>query len=313
MKNIPHKDIQGLSTIDRNHGAESHTAARCTVKYENGKWIFTVPGEGKVTVKDSKQIRVVCCLLLNMSISMEPDDIEEASSSGPYVVKGGYRPDDDSFHTLVRRSEDCLAADDEDMLAPDDHGVSEAESNVDEDDDREPYVPDAVLEGTFRSSSDPDLLMRCHVEQRRYTGDAGDYEALRAIDRRLATLKGGIVAAEARGDAKGMAALGQEKIALRKARDWYYNSVGNRFRLFYSKEADDKAHRCRMWTVRGLQTLAKGLPRASASLMVAIERGMEFIYRRQPGYLWVVTAPPPGSLPVLPKVGVREDGSEVAA
>lgn len=279
----------------------------CTVKFWNGKWIFDVPGEGTAVLRDRKQPRVVASLLLNMGKQLVPDDTEQAASTGPIVVHDIRRsvdepaPSRDEIDALSQQSEDEVSLEADDGSS--DEG-NEEEGSVDFDG-----------EATFTSGADPDLLMLYGLKQSRHTGDAGDYRMVEEIDRRVSDLDDGIAAAKARGHAKKAAALYEERVELRKDRGWYRNPITGKLRPFYSKEVDDKAKRCRMWILRGLRTLAaKGLPKAAASLMVAIERGMAFTYTEQPGYAWVVTPPPSGSLPNLGKPDDRHEGaSEVAA
>jgi hypothetical protein len=288
--------------------AEEQGTVLCEAWFEDGKWLFSVPGEGKVAAKDSKQVRGLVEMMLNLGIIAEPDDIEDGVATGPSIIHGGRRPEDEPSPVRAEEAVDVAEANDED--SQDSEGAESPSEGDDTDEEAtESIDADVAIEGAFTSASDPELLMLYGVRQPRHTGDAGDYRLVHGLDRRVADLNRGIKEAKSRRNGKLAASLVEERTALRKDRNGYMNPITGKLKPFYSKEADDKAHRCRMWIVRGLQALAKaGLPKAAASLMVAIDRGMEFIYRKQPGYVWVVTLPPPGTLRVFPKAG----GSGVA-
>lgn len=285
---------------------------RCSVRYSDAKWIFDVPREGSIAAKDSKQVRSILHMMQNIGILMEPDDIEQAASTGPFVVKGGCPADDDPMPRGAR----CLAESlgDDVYVLPEETDGAAAEAIGDGDGGTpEGSNEHLALEATFMSGSDPDMLMLYKVREQRHTGDAGDRRLVHDLDRRIVALDAGIAAAQARGHRRMAAALDEERAALRTQRNWYINAVTGTLKPFRSPEADDKAHRCRMWIKRGLQALAaNGLPKAAADLSAAISRGMEFVCRAQPGYEWVMIAPAPGSVPVFPKAGANDGGSEVA-
>ncbi len=284
-----------MANIGGHHCHNLHQGERviCIVEYRNGHWTTTVPGEGTAMVRDSKQMRAVVAMLMNKEVSMEPDDIEDAASTGPVVVRRGVPVEDEPQASQEGEDEDPMEED----IDPSDDGDADGQD------------VNLAFEGTVKSGSDPDLLMLWGVRLSRHTGDTCDYGVVHDLDHRVAMLDAGIKATKA-SDVKMAAALNEERTALRKYRDWYVNSITGKRRPFYSTEVDEKVHRCRMWMVRGVQKLAaKGLAKAAASLNGAISRGMDFIYDEQPGYKWVVTLPPSGSLPVFPKA----NGSEVAA
>lgn len=280
----------------------------CTVMYKNKKWIFTAPGEKTVTIRDSFQCRTIIALLINMGSSMEPDDLESAVLTEPVVVHSNPSQED------TARSNQ--KTDDDDLWGDDDDGTLEADENESHGENEDGCDSSFALEGKFRSGSDPDLIMLYGIKQPRHTGDTCDYQLVRDIDGRVATLDVGIEAALSRGNMKRAVALGEEKTALRKWRNsWYVNPITGKVKPFYSKGDEAKALRCRMWISRGLKALkAKGLEKAYASMDAAISRGMKFQYDAQPGYEWVVTLPPHGSLPTFDKPrGGNHAGSKVAA
>jgi len=272
------------------------------VEYANGKWWFVVPGECTATISDGKQTRVVVGALMNPRVLLETEDMEMWASEGPTLIRNARKP--------VNVAASCNDTDamEDDALTP--SAAHEEQSKTD--------LASAILplsQRHMRAGRDSAFLDLLSGEETRHTGDAGDYRLIHDLDRRVAALKAGIEDADARGDEKMAAALNEEKTSLRKYRNWYVNVMTGKLKPFYSKEVDDKVHRCRMWIVRGLQALAaKGLTKSVASLDAAISRGMKFQYDEQPEYKWVVTLPPHGSLPVLDKPrGGKHAGSKVAA
>ena len=234
----------------------------CTVEYVDGEWLFTVPGEGTAAIRDSKQARVLVEMLMNSGCQMELDDIEDAATAGPTVACHESPP------AVI--SEPC-----EETYAPEDGDL--------------PLCLDP--EEQWKSVRDSDFWIPVQGVETHHTGTVGDDRMLKEIDRRVARLKDGIAAALARGDMRTVTVLDEERVALRKARDWYINSMSGALRLLYTETVEKKAKRCRMWIVRGLQAMARGLPKAAARLSSAISRGTEFVYEEKQGWEWIVVVP----------------------
>ena len=291
MKNTG-KNRSGLAAGNQEDKRET---ILCRIAFLGGTWVFDVPGEGKATIADTKGIRAVVAMLRNEGVLMEPDDIEEAASKGPFVVLGGRRREAD----VVPVNDDETAGLQEEDVDPGEDGERESETGF-------------ALEGSFRSTSDPELLMFYGVRQTHHTGQAGSYQVIHDCDRRVALLNAGIAAATVKGHKKVAKALAEEKEVLRKKRNWYINSITGKLRPFYSKEAEKKALRCRMMIVRGLQSLGRTLPATWSNLSPAINRGIDFIYKERPYHKWIVKLPPKGQLPGLGKTR-QEDGSGAAA
>lgn len=251
----------------------------CFVEFKNGKWIFVVPGEGILSVRDGLHTRALALLIMHAGEEMDPDDIDQAAKLGRFPIR--------LESTRMATAEFQNGQD-----AP-------AESD---------FLPYCDPEDQWKGEVDPDLRDYVHGLLPRHFGTVGDRRTVADIDRRVAILKN----AKERMAQKAAEALEEERITLRRDRDWYLNPISGELRQAYSDTDMRRAQKIRMWLLRGARALAKGLPKTSAHLDVYVSRGARFVYNDHPGWKWTVIIPPEGSLPVIGKPDLEKETSKAA-
>ena len=250
----------------------------CTVAYDDGWWVFTVPGEGSRRVIDSRQARSEVGMLMN-PWEVDPEDDDDWAEFGPCVIR----------HTPIPERKQEKAADGEE--GGDTSGDNEPDGSHethDPEDDREPGL---ARKHRWQLLLDPAFWTHVHGVQSRNTGTVGDDHMLRAIDRDCAACKAHIAALKSKSrHSKHKLAYFEEMLAdLRKRRQEYVNPLSGGHRPFYpNKETENLVKGIRMMLLRAIRSSVARDSKASVALIHAINRGMHLGYTPDPHWEWRV-------------------------
>lgn len=254
----------------------------CTVAYDAGWWVFTVPGEGSRRVIDSRQARSEVGMLMNPWAEVDPEDVDDWAEFGPCVIHHTPIPEQTKSNPDDADEHGDTSGDDE----PD--GIRELD---DHEDDKEPGLSRA---NQWRSSLDRAFWSHVDGVQPRHTGTIGDDRMVRAIDRDCAACKAHIAAlkSKSRHSKHKLACLEEMLADLRKRRQEYVNPItGCRrpaHRLFYTEGTDNQVKGIRMMLLRAIRSSVAHDSKASIALIHAISRGTCLGYTPDPHWEWRV-------------------------
>ena len=260
----------------------------CTVAYDDGWWVFTVPGEGSRRVIDSRQARSEVGMLMNPWVEVDPEDVDDWAEFGPCAIR----------HTPIPERTQEKEADGEE--GGDTSGDDEFAGYQELDDSEADKEPGLSRANQWQSSLDRDFWMQVTGVQSRNTGTIGDERMVREIDRQKKSLKAGIdlLLCKRNVPAKKLAKLKNMLEALQKYRDEYVraatgkDATGRKFpphyRLFYPEGTEKLVKRVRAMLLRAIRSSVARDSKASVSLIHAINRGTHLGYTPDPHCEWRV-------------------------